>query len=228
MSRWLIVGEGPSEIGSAGRFGFLECLLRQLADDGSEVLAQALDCGMWDPVYLPEIKVIAAQALPKSFRHELRAPQPKGMGRVSALAVLAAQALQCDAVVVLVDNDGKPNRRAELADGLGDTHLPAACGVAKEMLEAWLLADPGAFTEPPEVDRRPEDLWGQKDDPDSRYPKCVFRRALAQSRMKRHDVLDRWRIERAAPRAPWLCDFCRALLRLLCDRALCRPRAWDE
>lgn len=228
MSRWLIVGEGPSEIGSADRVGFLGCLVRQLADDGSDVLAGVLDCDVWNPVEVPEIKAVAAQVLVKSFRSTLQQPQPKGMARLSALALAAAQALQCDAVVVLIDNDRKRSRRAELADGLGDGDFPAACGVAKEMLEAWLLADPEAFTETPDSGRLPEDLWGQKDDPDSRHPKCVFRRTLAQSRMKRHDVLERWHVERAAPRAPWLCDFCRALLRLLCDRALCRPRAWDE
>ncbi len=226
MARFLIVGEGPSDIGSADRTGFIACLLRQLADDDCETLARRLECDAWEPVHIPELTLTTGAELADMVK--LDAPMPHGMGRVSARALIAARELQCDAVVVLVDNDGKPNRRAELADGLGDAGLPAACGVAKEMLEAWLLADAEAFTEPPDVDRRPEDLWGQKDDPDSRSPKCVFRRALAQSRMKRHDVLDRWRIERAAPRAPWLCDFCRALLRLLCDRALCRPRAWDE
>ncbi len=226
MSRWLIVGEGPSDIGAADRTGFIECLLRQLADDDCGCLARALGRNDWDPVHLPDLVPRTGAQLASLVR--LPAPAPSGMARMSARALLAADMLQCDVVVVLVDNDREPNRRAELTDGLDETDLPAACGVAKEMLEAWLLADPLAFTEPPDVDRRPEDLWGQRDDPDSRYPKCVFRRALAQSRMKRHDVLARWRVERAAPRAPWLCDFCRGLLGLLCDRALCRPRAWDE
>jgi hypothetical protein len=59
--------------------------------------------------------------------------------------------------------------------------------VPKEMTESWLLADEQAFfaafgrkPENPALNPKPEELWGEKMDPDSNYPKHVIKRVLAQ------------------------------------------------
>ena len=59
--------------------------------------------------------------------------------------------------------------------------------VPKEMLESWLLADENAYlqafgespTKPP-LPKKPENLWGKKDDTNSNYPKHVMKRVLEQ------------------------------------------------
>jgi hypothetical protein len=138
----------------------------------------------------------------------------------------AAQILQCDAVVVLVDNDSKPERRSDLQAGFAGCQTPCAGGVAKEMLEAWIIADGEVLPTPIAISKQPEDIWGDRHSPDSERPKCVLKKALAAAGADYSDVLANWSVGRAAQRAPWLRDFCRQLVALLRDRRLCTPKAW--
>jgi len=54
--------------------------------------------------------------------------------------------LRPDLAVVLVDQDGKPDRRAELERHVEGIPLPRVIGVAVEEFEAWLVADEVAIT----------------------------------------------------------------------------------
>jgi hypothetical protein len=224
MSQWLLVGDGPSEIGTADRGRFLQVLLTQLADDNDARLVATLGCEAWESVVLPEMATRTGAQLASEVC--IPAPQPKGMALVVARALHAAQILQCDAVVVLVDNDHKPKRRNDLQAGFAGCQTPCAGGVAKEMLEGWIIADGEVLPTPITITKQPEDIWGDKRDPDSEHPKCVLKRALAAAGVDYADVLEHWSVARAAQRAPWLRDFCRQLVVLLRDRQLCTSKAW--
>jgi hypothetical protein len=55
--------------------------------------------------------------------------------------------------------------------------------VPKEMIESWLLADENAYPSVPnnpQLPSKPEERWGQKDDPDSNHPYNYFVRVLSQ------------------------------------------------
>jgi len=230
MSRWLLVGEGPTELGSADRSGFLQMLAGQLADDDDPSLVKTLQCDAWAPMELPKVFARTGAELARSY--PLDAPRPKGMAKIAARAIRAARALDCSAVVVLVDNDhqperGKRARREQLVAGFGDSRVPRALGVAKEMLEAWLLADDGVFPVTVCRGKAPEELWGKPDDADGDHPKQVFRRAIAEAGIGRRQALEGWSVARAAPRAPWLRDFCHQIVELLREQAPRRPREAD-
>jgi len=66
-------------------------------------------------------------------------------------------------------------------DKLSNFHCVAI--IPKEMTESWLLADDCAYPSTPEnpkLPRKPEELWGQKNDKNSNYPYNYFVRVLAQ------------------------------------------------
>lgn len=57
--------------------------------------------------------------------------------------------------------------------------------VPKETIESWLLADEHAYiaifgSKPTHLPKKPEDVWGEKKDPASNYPKHVIKRVLMQ------------------------------------------------
>ncbi len=199
MSRWLLVGEGTSEIGDDSRPGFLQVLLRQLAGETSIEVKRQTCAGL-----------VHGRPLP--------APQPKGMARTVARAERAARVLQCDAVVVLVDRDGRREREEQLRGGGAKLTVPHALGLATEMLEAWLLADPELLEgSGVKVRKRPEELLGKEADPASQHPKVIFARVLRALGIDRDQALERWEVARAAERAPHLEDFRRQLEALLSD-----------
>jgi hypothetical protein len=58
--------------------------------------------------------------------------------------------------------------------------------VPKEMIESWLLSDENAYPlapDDPALPPNPEELWGQKSDPDSNHPYNYFVRVLTQFRL---------------------------------------------
>ena len=58
--------------------------------------------------------------------------------------------------------------------------------VPKEMTESWLLSDENAFPaipKEPKLPSKPEELWGQKSNPQSDHPYNYFVRVLAQFRL---------------------------------------------
>jgi hypothetical protein len=227
MSRWLVVGEGPSEIGtSADRERFLELLIRVLAEDADPALVRALGCGKWDAVVLPELIYEKVGALKEA---RVPPPQPQGPALVAARASRAADIRQCDAVVVLLDNDHFERKKGRtkrdlIAEQLGKGPLPYAAGVSKETLEAWIIADPEVLPVTVTISKQPEDVWGAPRDSKGEHPKQVLRRALDAARVDYRDVLDGWCLARAARRAPNLRVFCAAIVRLMRDPSLCERR----
>lgn len=52
-----------------------------------------------------------------------------------------------------------------------------------KMLESWLLADEGSFPSIPKnpaLPKKPEEIWGEKTNPDSNFPKNYLKRVLGQ------------------------------------------------
>ena len=114
--------------------------------------------------------------------------------------------------LLLVDNDhSKHDHRREIQVALDqDAHLAgrSAVGVACEMLEAWLLADPEVCDPALLPSRSPDSLWGKKDDPASNYPKHVLRRLVLKPRGWHHrDATNAWDPARARARSLSLAAF---------------------
>jgi hypothetical protein len=68
-----------------------------------------------------------------------------------------------------------------------DTEVIGIPMIPKEMIESWLLADESAYGEcfgsiptSPKLPRLPEEIWGDKRNPLSNYPKNYIERILAQ------------------------------------------------
>ncbi len=116
--------------------------------------------------------------------------------------------------IILLDNDHSDHAHlAEIRDALAAVEgLPerSAVGVAREMIEAWLLADP-ELCSPDQLPKRPPDaLWGAKKDPASNHPKRVLERLVLEPRDWRHrDATDAWDPARARPHSPSLDAFMR-------------------
>jgi len=228
VSRWLVVGEGPSEIGTVDRQGFLGLLLQVLADDADPALVKALGCPEWAPTELPQLEFRRTAELVALAR--LDPPQPRGAAKTAARTRKAARLLQCDAIVFLTDNDrarrekGK-TKRDLVVEELDKGQLPHAAGVAKETLEAWISADPDVLAPVSiTISKQPEEVWGERRDPDSEHPKHVLRRALEEAGVEHRDALKGWSLVRAARRAPNLRLFCTAIIDLMRDPLLCQRR----
>ena len=95
----------------------------------------------------------------------------------------------CDGLVLLRDADGSDDRRELNLRGLADAAtrslrpIPAVLGLEIRTLEAWLLADAGAFAtvmrqRRPTLPKAPEELWGKVRDQTSNHPKVVLARIV--------------------------------------------------
>ena len=119
--RVLIVGEGKHELGGA-----LETLVRRLLD-------RDIHCDL-EPVK----------------RNDIHAHHGRGQGyfKKALRWMLEAQRRGYDAIVLLIDEDGKAERTRELTQAQADcsiTALPRALGVAIRTFDAWILADEQAL-----------------------------------------------------------------------------------
>jgi hypothetical protein len=183
MTRILIVGEGPHDIGRrewsprAGGYetteGWLQSMVRRLRRSaGSE----------------EGIRLRDLVKLPGKGREE-----PAGLAFKAKLAKFKAMSDGFDAVVLATDADSVD--RAVHARKVRDIEagfeaVPGAVfGVACVPMgtsEAWLLADANAWTNVAVTNRsglprRPEEIWGRPHDPASDHPKCVFARICEAS-----------------------------------------------
>ena len=145
----LIVGEGKHELGGA-----LETLVRRLMD-------RDIQCDV-EPVK----------------RNDIHAHHGRGQGyfKKALRWVLEARRRNYDAVVLLIDEDGKAERVRELTQAQEDvsvTAMPRALGVAIRTFDAWMLADESTLGNVLGLkvgqQRKPESLTD---------PKAVFRKLL--------------------------------------------------
>lgn len=125
----------------------------------------------------------------------LRRNPPKGFGvkayRLSAYAKrngydVAICYVDCDKYK---DIDLFPIRHQEIDNGftIADTGVIGIPMIPKRMMESWLLADEKAYQtlfdkipDNPRLPRKPEELRGDKHNPDSDYPKHYLARVLTQ------------------------------------------------
>jgi len=195
--RVFLVGEGPDDIGDLaehpayrkGREGFLQPILRGL-------VAGRVELGF------DGAKITHLPARP------IRNPG-KGHARKAAQALALAHVENADALVFVKDVDrtaGSAASAIERRKRIDETRRQIVAGfeaarsrapVGKDiaaiaatpcrMIEAWALADwdavcAAAGAEHPDEAKppKPEDLWGNEDDPASDHPKRVLERALGR------------------------------------------------
>lgn len=88
-----------------------------------------------------------------------------------------------------------------------DSHA-VAIGIAVEMIEAWLLADPELAPRSASGAASAETLWGDKHDAKSNYPRHVVRRTVLEPRNWTHaDAVQASDADRASENAFWLRAF---------------------
>ncbi len=203
----LVVVDGPSEardaLAGAEAGGVVRTILARVF---GEEAARSLEVRYW--------------------RHIPRSPLRGSSSHAEKARRMIALADQTTAygAVLLLDNDHTGDRRlAELRQGLEDSQLGhrAAVGVAREMIEAWLLADAALLAKPLPPGKKTEDLWGAKEDPASNYPKHVLRRCVLDPRGWSHgEAVEAWSVDRARPHAPSLDAFVAEVERLAADQGV--------
>ena len=145
-------------------------------------------------------------------RSPLRAPsEGRRIGSRAAQvrhAIMVANATTAYGAVIVVDNDhlyehGRSKRLTEVREGVQASNLEhrAAIGVAQETVEAWLLADPSLLAAPLPAGKRCEELWGDKRDPTSSYPKHVVARCILGPKLSFGEAVRAWDVVRARPHA---------------------------
>jgi hypothetical protein len=180
------IGEGPDDVGRADHTGVTQILVRRII---AERMGTEPDTSGW----------VAAPVI--------RLHRPRGLDEKTRLAMKEAHREGFDAVVVVLDRDGKGSndegRLKQLRKGreAASEKVPihAALGVAIETMEAWLLADETALSatlgcvvpQQPE----PEKLAGEKgsqahpkarlhgligDSPRQEEPTGIIKRAIAE------------------------------------------------
>lgn len=197
----LVVVDGPSEarddLTGAEAGGVVRSIIRRVF--GAEV-AGSIEVRYW--------------------RHIPRSPLRAGGGhaeKARRMIVLADQTTAYGAVLLLDNDHTGQQRLEELQRGVAMSELGrrAAVGVAREMIEAWLLADPALLVQALPHGKTCEGLWGTRDDASSNYPKYVLRRCVLDPRgWAHHDAVAAWDVDRARPNAPSLDAFAAEVERL--------------
>ena len=138
--RVLIVSEGKHELGDEGVTGALETLVRRVIDG-------PCDC---------DVRRVKDRVLHGSVHGK-----GGGLFKKAIRWVLYANQNGYDGIVLVIDQDGDPQREQQLADAqahLKLTPLPRALGVAIMTFDAWMLADESALSAVlgHHVDRQPD------------------------------------------------------------------------
>ncbi len=192
----LVVVDGPSEArdstAGASSGGVVRSIIRQAF---GELVEKNIEVIYWHRVKLSGLRRVR--------------------GNIEKASVIARDANESTAygAVLLLDADGDGDTRfAELAEGaaLSGVRERTAIGIAREMIEAWLLADPNLLAEPLPPGKRCEHLWGRKDDIHSNYPKHVLRRCVLEPKRLNHaQAVELFDPNRARPHAVSLDAFMR-------------------
>jgi hypothetical protein len=192
--RVFLAGEGPSDIGDLSRpagyrgdrEGFLQPILRKLIGADVEVDFEGA-----------KITTLARSKIRTSDRL---------YARHASQAHVLAEVEGCTALVFCCDVDRMPgvkrsrkearDRIAELRDSIhrgfadarrqSEAELATVVATPCRMIEAWALGDPdallamGARRAALSGMERPEDLWGDADDPASMHPKRALDRVIGR------------------------------------------------
>lgn len=199
LGEWLlIVVEGPSEAKEGAQGVERQGVVTKIIEDvfGKECAEKGATVRYWRYAALSPLR---KQQPPRGFA--ARAAHFARLGKATAYGT-----------VLLVDNDNdrKQDRLAELRRGVENAGLSdrTAVGVARQMLEAWLLADEELLATALPPGKSCEELWGAKADRSSNYPKHVLARCVLEPRNWAHgQALDHWDPGRAQTRCKSLREF---------------------
>lgn len=217
----LVIVEGPSEVQEHGRDirGIVPKILEHICGDDGWL--KHVRTKYWAEVGR-ELKDV------RKPRIELSRDRPDvfdGFARKTANVMRVARPEYSWGVIFLLDGDRNGEKRlrslrlgASLEDEQ-DVGSHVAVGVAIEMVEAWLLADP-KFTSSPgspiPSGKAPETLWGKRSDRNSNFPKNVLKRCvLGPRRWSFSDAVEHWDVESACKHSPSLNRFVSAVRNLL-------------
>ncbi len=104
----------------------------------------------------------------------------------------------------------------DMIDGFekSSTNIVGIPMIPKEMIESWLLADEesfkylGGIPTKPRLPKKPEDIWGNRREPDCDHPKCYINRVLNQYYIKDklldvyHDIASKSRPDELRRKCP--------------------------
>ncbi len=187
MTRALVCGEGSHDIGTSNKpsngqhareeEGWLQSILRKLVDSEIEV------------VPVRRKRVVLQRRDQKRFR-----PLPDGHGAKALMCKLMARSGRYDLVVFMADADSRKRAdwcriRDEISDGF--TRVQGVEGVPcvpMSTSESWLLADQDAWRRMglgklAILPKRPESIWGARNEPRSNHPHQLFRRVCIEAKV---------------------------------------------
>lgn len=209
----LLCGEGAHDIGVLDQWsihpdkqmekpGWLQVLLRKIFEKEDVEF-----------ILVPRSRLVS---LPRS---DLKPPAPKGHGEKARISKFRALTDKCDLVVFMLDADTTDisewkRKRDEVIAGFeaiaGD--VKAVACIPMSASESWILSDSEAWkkvglTNLSALPKKPEEIWGVRNDPDSGHPHCYFKRIcsaanLSDNRETRVDVMTATSLEEVGKKCP--------------------------
>lgn len=185
MKTLLLVGEGKTDVGTAGQPSMLP-------DEARDGVVQALVRRVLD---VPESELAFKPRTVRNFPREpgrFKGPRLQGDARNAYRAYQMAR-FDADGLVMVRDSDNTGDERLEQMEAGITTarrrsgpQIPHVCGLAIHTIESWVLGALACRGQPvPALPRGKaiEDLWGRASDPASHHPKSLCRRALRDVHM---------------------------------------------
>jgi hypothetical protein len=187
MIRILLCGEGPHDFGRIDPSSGDD---RAVVDGWLQALVRRFVGGQLAFHIKPRKELIL---FPKDGDARKFRPLPAGHGRLALVSKLLAITSRYNAVIFMADADTSDVREwrrkyRDIRDGFAriDSSCTAITCLPKSASESWFLADEGAWqglglTEKKVLPRDPEEIWGDKHDPDSNYPHRFFARICGKA-----------------------------------------------
>jgi hypothetical protein len=176
MIKVLLCGEGPHDVGHNGDWGWLQMITKRLINRRLAFSKRSRA----ELVLLPKDE--------KKYK-----PFPPGHGRRALLAKRIAVNEGYDVVIFMADADTNKVREwrekhQQIIAGFKriDNVLASIACLPMSASESWLLADHKAWkklglVEKADLPSHPEQIWGDKRDPNGNYPHRLFARVCAKA-----------------------------------------------
>lgn len=180
--RVLLCGEGPHDIGTIENWSI-------------RANKQVVEAGWLQPIIEKSLKNdIEFVIVPKNRLVSLpngkngKKPLPKGHGAKAMLAKFRAASDKCDAVIFVIDADScdkkcQSSKMEQIELGFEAYKSDIVCigCVPMSASESWLLADDAVWRSmglqnKDALPKNPENIWGDRKDPESQHPKQYFAR----------------------------------------------------